>query len=66
MVEDPVDAVEHHLGAGILGEPSPALSGSTPTIHTGSIRGERPSLMNRSVPMLPDPTIAARRLVVMG
>src|SRR5688572_18392251 len=41
---------------------SPGLSGSMPTIQRGSISGERNSLCSRSVPMLPDPTMAAVRL----
>src|SRR5581483_6149016 len=37
---------------------SPSLAGSIPTIAFGSRTGDRSSLYNRSVPMLPDPTMA--------
>jgi len=44
----------------------PGLSGSTPIIQRGSMMPERSSLYMRSVPMLPDPTIAAvARLVLV-
>src|SRR5690606_23597884 len=37
----------------------PGESGSTPTIHTGSITSERMAFINRSVPILPGPIMAA-------
>ncbi len=45
---------------------SPGLSGSMPIIQRGSITSERSSLYMRSVPMLPDPTIAAVALVTVS
>jgi hypothetical protein len=39
---------------------SPTLSGSIPAIQQGLTTGDRNSLTIRSVPMLPEPTIAAR------
>src|ERR1700678_2388719 len=43
----------------------PGLSGSTPIIQRGSMTSERSSLYIRSVPMLPEPTIAAVALVAL-
>src|ERR1700677_3967742 len=41
---------------------NPSLSGSIPTIHRGSSQSERNNLYNRSVLILPDPTIATDAL----
>jgi hypothetical protein len=38
---------------------SPGESGTTPTIQTGSMNSLRIAFINRSVPMLPGPMIAA-------
>lgn len=45
---------------------SPSLAGSMPTMYTGSTCSDRNSLYIRSVPMFPDPTIAAFNRLICG
>ena len=43
----------------------PGESGSTPTIHTGSINSLRMAFISRSVPILPGPMMAALILLLI-